>query len=135
MLKMQKMPQSSRSGGGRDYLLCLAVEEVTVPSRLTLHQSSRNRSWLIPAWDRLFEEEDTTSFQHDFKQLSYTASHFVLKNREQEFMDAADKALGFSIEVIVDPPSIEDGIPSFFVHRKRSKWQFRSRYSRPYWSR
>ena len=29
-------------------------------------------------------------------------------------MDAANKALGLSIEVLVDPPPAEDGAPSFF---------------------
>ena len=40
--------------------------------------------------------------------------YFLLKNKEQEFMHAANKALGISMEVLVDPPLAEEGTPSFF---------------------
>ena len=50
----------------------------------------------------------------DLEEFNNSQLYFLLKNKEQEFMDAANKALGLSIEVIVDPPPTEDDTPSFF---------------------
>ena len=52
---------------------------------------------------------DVTELQEFNKNHLY----FLFKNKGQEFMDAANKALGLSIEVLVDPPPVEDGVPSF----------------------
>ena len=63
---------------------------------------------------RLTRELIKTLKTTKLKEFNNSHLHFLLKNKEQEFMDAANKALGLSIEVIVDPPPIEDGTPSFF---------------------
>ncbi|MCH8295675.1 PIG-L family deacetylase [Candidatus Poribacteria bacterium] len=43
---------------------------------------------------------------------------FLLRNKELEFMDAANKALGLSMEVLVDPPAPPPGMPAFFRSRE-----------------
>ena len=50
----------------------------------------------------------------DLEEFNNKQLYFLLKNKEQEFMDAANKALGLAIEVVVDPPPIEEGTPGFF---------------------
>jgi len=56
----------------------------------------------------------TTLETAELQEFNKDHLYFLLKNKEQEFMDAANKALGLSIEVLVDPPSTEDDAPSFF---------------------
>ena len=57
----------------------------------------------------LVETVNVTELQEFNKNHLY----FLLKNKVQEFRDAANKALGLSIEVLVDPPPAEDGVSSF----------------------